>query len=714
MSDALALFHGEGEAFTEEDPPNLAITEETRANVAALCAAAIAEKLQRGSGIGTNDPIGGFGGGAVGGGGGADDGRAYADGAGGGGDGGAPATKRAKTGAAGSAEGGGDGRHEFGTWSEGDDSARLGRAVVGAKPMTQEPAGPKTADADEVLPPGWRVEEKQRRTSSLGGEYRVDRYYIAPDETRCRSMPEVYRHVAKMISEAAEAAAGVATEAAAGAAAAAATAGTVKDSEGGQGDGGRLGGTAKGDGARHAVSTNSASHRGAAEFSSSSVAMGSEAASLMAAQSSQFTGVSWNKRIGKWQVDRNVDGKHYYGGSYADEEKAARMSDAIVLVFRGKDAPLNMDINEETRENMAKIGAKDQAEEDGKEGKAGATSGREDVPGENGSGDDKRRRRGGREREDMFETGDIVYSNAWDDGNTWCVCLRARPNATLLVTCLYQCFNTLPPLCPPSPSPPLSGRYRAIILESPGSGSIRVKVDFDGYEGYISEKTCQRQPPDGVTVVSTPTSSSTHSSTFTGVSWIKARHKWKANIRVRGANCYGGSFEHEEEAARMSDALALVYRGEHWFTDGRQPNLAINDETREHVTKLRAAAKKGEEEEEENEEGDEEDDEHDENEEDEEERANENAGATDGRNERTDASTTARCLRCTASVTGDTTISPRVPHTGIAGECYKALRQRIVRRQYRGRDVCGIVVTDFHWQPHSGGEDSHRCFRVVL
>ena len=154
MSDALALFHGEGEAFTEEDPPNLAITEETRANVAALCAAAIAEKLQRGSGIGTNDPIGGFGGGAVGGGGGADDGRAYADGAGGGGDGGAPATKRAKTGAAGSAEGGGDGRHEFGTWSEGDDSARLGRAVVGAKPMTQEPAGPKTADADEVLPPG--------------------------------------------------------------------------------------------------------------------------------------------------------------------------------------------------------------------------------------------------------------------------------------------------------------------------------------------------------------------------------------------------------------------------------------------------------------------------------------------------------------------------------------------------------------------------------
>ena len=263
-----------------------------------------------------------------------------------------------------------------------------------------------------------------------------------------------------------------------------------------------------------------------------------------------------------------------------------------------------------------------------------------------------------------------------------------------------------------------------------------MKVDFDGYEGYIAGKTCRRHPPDGVTVVynsdptsmpttstgslsssssaSTPTSSSTQSSQFTGVSWNKVAGKWYVERTVDGKYYYGGSYADEEKAARMSDAIVLVYRGEHWFTDGHQPNLAINDETREHVTKLRAAAKEEEEEEEDNEEGDEEDDEQDEDEEDEEERANENAGATDGRNERTDASTAARCLRCTASVTGDTTISPHVPHTGIDGECYKALRQRIVRRQYRGRDVCGIVVTDFHWQPDSGGEDSHRCFRVVL
>ena len=53
----------------------------------------------------------------------------------------------------------------------------------------------------------------------------------------------------------------------------------------------------------------------------------------------------------------------------------------------------------------------------------------------------------------------------------------------LLIPPLSACGCT--PLFASLPSLPLSVRYRALILESPGSETIKVKVDFDGYEGVI-------------------------------------------------------------------------------------------------------------------------------------------------------------------------------------------------------------------------------------
>jgi hypothetical protein len=54
------------------------------------------------------------------------------------------------------------------------------------------------------------------------------------------------------------------------------------------------------------------------------------------------------------------------------------------------------------------------------------------------------------------------------------------------------------------------------------------------------------------------------SSKYGGVSWVKRRHKWNAQITLDGKSHHIGSFaaEEEEEAARAYDKAARAHHGE--------------------------------------------------------------------------------------------------------------------------------------------------------
>lgn len=52
--------------------------------------------------------------------------------------------------------------------------------------------------------------------------------------------------------------------------------------------------------------------------------------------SSSYTGVSWNKRLEKWQAYINRDGEHVHLGMFAEEVEAARAYDAAALRWPGR------------------------------------------------------------------------------------------------------------------------------------------------------------------------------------------------------------------------------------------------------------------------------------------------------------------------------------------------------------------------------------------
>lgn len=60
-----------------------------------------------------------------------------------------------------------------------------------------------------------------------------------------------------------------------------------------------------------------------------------------AGTSSQFKGVSWYTKIGKWRAYYNRNGRTLYLGNFDDEEAAARAYDAAARVHYGEYARLN-------------------------------------------------------------------------------------------------------------------------------------------------------------------------------------------------------------------------------------------------------------------------------------------------------------------------------------------------------------------------------------
>lgn len=58
-------------------------------------------------------------------------------------------------------------------------------------------------------------------------------------------------------------------------------------------------------------------------------------------KSSRFRGVSWYKRLGKWQTLIRINGKQVHIGLFNDEEAAARVYDQQALLVFGEFACLN-------------------------------------------------------------------------------------------------------------------------------------------------------------------------------------------------------------------------------------------------------------------------------------------------------------------------------------------------------------------------------------
>lgn len=59
--------------------------------------------------------------------------------------------------------------------------------------------------------------------------------------------------------------------------------------------------------------------------------------------SSRYRGVSWSKSKGKWQVTVRLGGRLYHFGYHAEEERQARLYDALAVRMHKGDAVLNFD-----------------------------------------------------------------------------------------------------------------------------------------------------------------------------------------------------------------------------------------------------------------------------------------------------------------------------------------------------------------------------------
>lgn len=66
-------------------------------------------------------------------------------------------------------------------------------------------------------------------------------------------------------------------------------------------------------------------------------------------------------------------------------------------------------------------------------------------------------------------------------------------------------------------------------------------------------------------------------SRFKGVTWVKARGKWKASIKAYGEVYFLGEFDNEQDAARAYDAAAIKIFGDFSATNFQQQRLTISN-----------------------------------------------------------------------------------------------------------------------------------------
>jgi hypothetical protein len=281
-------------------------------------------------------------------------------------------------------------------------------------------------------------------------------------------------------------------------------------------------------------------------------------------QASQYRGVCWHKSNNKWIAHIKYDGKDHHIGYFEDEEEAAKAYDKAAREHHGEKAQLNCPTKKEQAAEEAKQqrwincgegglkyrgvywdkrSKKWQAEirYDGKKHYLGSFEGEEGAA---MAYDQAARAHKGENAQLNFPT---KKEQAAEEAKQqrWIKCGEA------------------------------GSKYRGVNWHT-SANKWKAAIGYDGKKHYLGsfkdeeeaaraydgaarahhgEKSQLNFPAEGG-------SGSRKSSQYRGVFWAKGRSKWQAQIKYDGKRHHLGSFEDEEEAARVFDKAAKVHKGD--------------------------------------------------------------------------------------------------------------------------------------------------------
>ncbi|KAK9808652.1 hypothetical protein WJX72_001315 [[Myrmecia] bisecta] len=321
--------------------------------------------------------------------------------------------------------------------------------------------------------------------------------------------------------------------------------------------------------------------------------------------SSQYRGVSWHERSGRWEVRVWGEGKQHFVGSFDCELDAARGYDRAILRLRGTDprsmsrlnfppsdydlealdaatpspdeAPLqaprlgSMDSEAAAAEGLASLEDLSAAAVEAAEAAEAAQDQQADALGTGSaltpsatptlSEQQQQRQQAPQAVEEPSPNlkGGLVRRSSQFKGVSWCE--KGRKWRALLWDGTKQRF-----LGHFLAEEEAARTYDRAIIAIRGSDA-RTNFALSEYEedGSLHPEiiaSLDRNAENwGKRVPATPNKSSPGTSVFRGVSLNKGSGKWEARIRERGRNHYLGSYDVEEEAARAFDLAALALRG---------------------------------------------------------------------------------------------------------------------------------------------------------